>query len=127
VLQNQRKLMESLEQERKKTQQIEERMERLEQSTSPKSPVGTKIPPALFRVLKGLSDLNTPSDAKAVAKNVGISKNLASGYLNRLVGIGYVSKEPNFDRSINARYVFSTKTNDLPEDIKRILSKYEKA
>lgn len=126
LLQNQKKLIESLETEKKRSQQIETRMDRLEQIASSKISSDTDIPPALFRVLMGLSEIQEPSDAKVVAKNVGISKNLASGYLNQLVKRGYVSKEPNFDRSTKARYVFSANTNGLPDNIKRILSKYKK-
>lgn len=105
--------------------QILERLERLEEKISEISAqkqepaIKVELPPALARILKTLTETDKPLSTTDLAKNAGISRNLASGYVNRLVEMGMASKLPNLDRETGSKYLYATKT--LPRELKRLL------
>jgi len=121
ILENQKKLADEISKQRKLIKDIEERLKRFETETSDKERID--IPPSLIRVLKGLVEANKPVSAEETAKRINLSRNLTSGYLNRLVDLGYVVKEPNLEGK-GARYKFRINYASIPEHIKQLLKKY---
>lgn len=124
ILRNQKKLLNDFTEQKQTIQNIEERLNKIE-TEYPEASKEPKIPPSLLRVLKGLSEENTPLSAENAASKVNLSRNLTSGYLNKLADLGYVVKEPNLEGK-GARYLFKVNYSAIPEDIKQILKKYER-
>ncbi|MEM3105178.1 MAG: helix-turn-helix domain-containing protein [candidate division WOR-3 bacterium] len=124
ILQNQRKISDELLQQRKIIQNIEERLKKIETESSEISKE-SHIPTSLIRVLKGLSEEDRPVSAEDAAKRINLSRNLTSGYLNRLADLGYVIKEPNLEGR-GARYLFRINYSAIPDHIKQVLRKYNR-
>jgi predicted transcriptional regulator len=124
ILKSQQAILEELRQQRGLIDSIQEKVERLEQSRELKE-ADPKVPPSLIRVLKGLSESPKPVSTEEAADRVNLSRNLVSGYLNRLSDLGYVSKEPNLD-SGGSRYLFKPNYSALPSHLKELLKRYEK-
>lgn len=123
ILRNQKRLLNDLSQQKQAMQNFEERLEKIERArmVTSREP---KIPPSLMRVLKSLVEVEQPMSAKEAARKVDLSRNLTSGYLNKLADLGYVLKEPNLESARAARYLFRVNYSAIPEDIKQILNKY---
>jgi predicted transcriptional regulator len=79
----------------------------------------------LIRVLRGLTEESKAISAEDTAKKIKLSRNLTSGYLNRLADLGYVTKEPNLEGK-GARYLFKINYSAIPDHIKEILKKYDR-
>jgi len=124
ILQNQKKLSDELLQQRKIIQDIEERLRKIEVESSETSKVSS-IPTSLIRVLRALVEEDKPISAEDAAKKINLSRNLTSGYLNRLADLGYVIKEPNLEGK-GARYLFKLNYSAIPNHIKEILKKYDR-
>jgi response regulator of citrate/malate metabolism len=124
ILQNQKKLSEELLQQRRIIQDIENRLKKIEVESSEISKE-TSIPTSLIRVLRGLAEENKAISAEDAAKKINLSRNLTSGYLNRLADLGYVTKEPNLEGK-GARYLFKINYSALPDHIKELLKKYDR-
>lgn len=124
ILQNQKKISDELSQQRKLIQIIEERLKKIETESSEASKE-SRIPTSLIRVLKGLSEEDRPISAEDAAKKINLSRNLTSGYLNRLADLGYVIKEPNLEGK-GARYLFRINYSAIPDHIKQVLRKYDR-
>tara|TARA_Y100000310_G_scaffold91835_2_gene89336 strand:+ start:715 stop:1104 length:390 start_codon:yes stop_codon:yes gene_type:complete len=84
-----------------------ENLSKLEMITSNK---GEPLTPSTKRTLEATNTLYkqnkrgvTPQE---IAKETGISRNMASCYLNRAFKDGLVNKITNTDKSVNARYLF---------------------
>lgn len=105
--------------------EILERLERLEGKISEMSAqreepaIKVELPPALARILKTLTETDKPLSTTDLAKNAGISRNLASGYVNRLVEMGMASKLPNLNRETGSKYLYAPRP--LPREVKRLL------
>jgi len=121
ILESQRRLADEISKQHKLIRHIEERLKKLEMETPNKERV--EIPPSLIRVLKGLVEANKPVSAEEAAKRISLSRNLTSGYLNRLADLGYVVKEPNLEGK-GARYMFRINYAAIPEQVKQLLKKY---
>lgn len=78
-----------------------------------------------MRVLKELSIEEQSLSADEAAKRVNLSRNLTSGYLNKLAELGYATKEPNLEGN-GPRYLFKPNYSALPEYIKEILGRYKR-
>jgi response regulator of citrate/malate metabolism len=124
VLQNQKKLSEELSQQSKIIQNIEERLKKIEVESS-EIAKESSIPTSLIRVLRGLAEEDKPISAEDTSKKINLSRNLTSGYLNRLADLGYATKEPNLEGK-GARYLFKINYSAIPDHIKHILKKYER-
>ncbi|MEM3765810.1 MAG: helix-turn-helix domain-containing protein [Candidatus Bathyarchaeia archaeon] len=124
ILQNQKKLSDELLQQRKIIQNIEDRLEKIEVGSSAISKESS-IPTSLIRVLRGLAEEDKSMSAEETAKKINLSRNLTSGYLNRLAGLGYVTKEPNLEGK-GARYLFKINYSAIPDHIKQVLRKYDR-
>ena len=105
----------------KKLEGMERRLENLEGKRSDDSHIGVDLPPALARMLKLISEANRPTGSAEVSEKSGLSRNLASAYLTRLVDMGYVIREPNLDRSKDARYVFKLNKENIPENLRKLI------
>lgn len=119
LIKNQSKILQELEEERRSINSIQERLSTIEK-TLVKTPA-VEIPPSLIRVLRAL-DSEKPLSAEDVAKKVNLSRNLTSGYLNKLAEIGYVLKEPNLEGK-GPRYLFRANTRALPDNIRKNIQK----
>jgi response regulator of citrate/malate metabolism len=124
ILQNQKKLSDELSQQRKIIQNIEERLKKIEVKSSETSKESS-IPTSLIRVLRGLAEEDKSMSAEDAAKKINLSRNLTSGYLNRLADLGYVAKEPNLEGK-GARYLFKINYSAIPDHLKQILKKYDR-
>jgi response regulator of citrate/malate metabolism len=124
ILQNQKKLAEDFSLQKKLIQNIEERLNTIE-SRSSVSPKETSIPTSLMRVLKGLAEEDKPVSAEEAAKRINLSRNLTSGYLNRLADLGYAAKEPNMEGQ-GPRYLFKANYSSIPENVKEMLKRYKR-
>lgn len=123
ILQNQKKLAIDVKQQKELVQNIEKRLAKIEtRSPTIKS---SNVPTSLIRVLKGMIKEDTPMSAEEASKKVNLSRNLTSGYLNRLSDLGYVSKERNLEDK-NSRYLFKVNYSAIPENIRKILKEYER-
>jgi DNA-binding MarR family transcriptional regulator len=105
----------------KKLESMEQRLDKLEGKTSDESQIRVDLPPALARMLKLLSEANKPAGSAEVSGKAGLSRNLTSAYLSRLVDMGYVTREPNLDKSRDVRYVFKLNKGNLPENIRKLI------
>ena len=124
ILHNQKKLLNDLLQQRQTIQSLEERLDKIERARTSLLRE-RKIPPSLIRVLKALAEAEKPMSAENAASKVNLSRNLTSGYLNKLADLGYAVKEPNLEGK-GARYLFKVNYSAVPEYIKQILKKYER-
>lgn len=124
ILQNQKKFSDELLQQRKIIQDIEERLRKIEFESLEISKESS-IPTSLIRVLRGLAEEDKSLSAEDAAKKINLSRNLTSGYLNRLASLGYVIKEPNLEGK-GARYLFRINYSAIPDHIKEILKKYDR-
>ena len=124
ILKNQKKLADDFSEQKKLIQGIEGRLNKIEIESSSISKE-SKVPTSLIRVLRGLAEGNEPVSAEETAKKVNLSRNLTSGYLNRLADLGYATKEPNLEGK-GARYLFKVNYSSLPEGVKQMLKKYER-
>ena len=124
ILITQRKMLNDLEQQKQSIQNIEQRLDHLESKTLEVSKE-PRIPQSLIRVLRGIANEENPLSAVDASKKVGLSRNLTSGYLNKLADLGYAVKEPNLEGH-GARYLFKVNYLALPENIKQILEKYKR-
>lgn len=122
ILQNQRKFAEGLSQQRELICNIERRLDKIEV----KSPEAkqSNVPTSLIRVLKGLANEEKPVNSVEAAKAVKLSRNLTSGYLNRLADLGYVTKDRNLEGK-GSRYLFKVNYSGIPQHIRKILKQYE--
>jgi predicted transcriptional regulator len=77
-----------------------------------------KLPSSLVRTYIGLTKATKkygrPVGTDELAEEVGLSRNLTSTYLRKLVDMGYVEKVPNLDKNLPYRWLF--KPNELPEE-----------
>jgi DNA-binding MarR family transcriptional regulator len=106
----------------KKLESMEQRLDKLEGKTvDNESQIRVDLPPALARMLKLLSEANRPAGSEEVSGKAGLSRNLTSAYLSRLVDMGYVTREPNLDKSRDARFVFKLNKERLPENIRKLI------
>jgi Fic family protein len=124
LLITQKKVLDELASQRKMITQIQEKVDRIE-SESIRSAAPPEVPPSLMRVLIGLEESERPLTTEETADRISLSRNLVSSYLNRLLELGYVSKEPNLDNK-GSRYRFSTNYSAIPNNIREILKKYNK-
>jgi DNA-binding MarR family transcriptional regulator len=104
----------------KKLEGMEERLGKLEQG-SPDSQIKLDLPPSLARILKNLAEVNKPASSDELSRQAGLSRNLTSGYLGRLVDMGYVTREPNLDKRKDARYLFKLNKDRIPKNVRRII------
>ena len=104
----------------KKLESMDERLTRLEDTTK-ESEIKVGLPPALARMLKVVAETAKPSGSEELAKRAGLSRNLTSGYLSRLVEIGYVNREPNLDKTSDARYVFKLNKDNIPDNLRKLI------
>jgi DNA-binding MarR family transcriptional regulator len=104
----------------KKLEGMEERLTKLEQSATD-SQIKLDLPPSLARILKSLAEVNKPASSEELCKHAGLSRNLTSGYLSRLVEMGYVMREPNLDKRKDARYIFKLNKDRIPESLRRMI------
>lgn len=121
IILNQKKLANEISNQRKLIENIEERLRKFE--TEITNMEKRDVPASLVRVLKGLADENRPISAEETAKRINLSRNLTSGYLNKLANLGYVTKEPNLEGK-GARYRFKINYAAIPDHIKQMLKKY---
>jgi DNA-binding MarR family transcriptional regulator len=105
----------------KKLESMEQRLDKLEGKTFDESHIRVDLPPALARMLKLLSEAGKPAGSEEVSGKAGLSRNLTSAYLSRLVDMGYVTREPNLDKSRDVRYVFKLNKENLPENIRKLI------
>jgi len=124
ILKNQKKLSEDFSQQRTLIQNIESRLNKIEAESSA-LPKESSLPTSLIRVLKGLAEEDRSISAEDAAKKVNLSRNLTSGYLNRLADLGYAVKEPNLEGK-GARYLFKVNYSSVPENVKQMLKKYKR-
>jgi DNA-binding MarR family transcriptional regulator len=124
LLKTQKKVLEELGTQRAMITQIQEKVDCIE-SESRRSEAPPEVPPSLMRVLIGLEESSRPLTTEETADRISLSRNLVSSYLNRLLELGYVSKEPNLDNK-GSRYRFSANYSAIPNNIKEILKKYNK-
>ena len=124
ILENQKKVVVDLSQQSALIKNIENRIERIENESS-KNNIQSEVPTALIRVLRGLAEVNKPVSAKEAAKTVSLSRNLTSGYLNRLSDIGYATKKRNLEGK-GSRYLFKINYASIPKEIKRLLEEYKR-
>ena len=120
ILRNQAQVLEQLHRDHALIQEIERRLTALEQARLRPEALPDDVSPALIRVLKGLHDADQPLSARETAEQIDLSRNLTSGYLNRLSEKGYVQKAPNLERG-GPRYLFTLNHPALPEPIRRLL------
>jgi len=120
ILKNQKRILESIEYQKEKIKNIEERLNKIEYIRTKSD----EFTPSLIRVLNELIKSEKPLDAKEISKRINLSRNLTSGYLNKLFKMGYVFKEPNLS-GIGSRYLFKVNISAIPEDIKKIITKYK--
>jgi len=102
-----------------KLESVEERLRRLEGATD--SQIRLDLPPALARMLKLVAEANRASGSEEISKRAGLSRNLASAYLSRLVDMGYVLREPNLDKTRDARYVFKLNKDNIPDNVRKLI------
>ena len=114
-------IMDKLDQQEKAIQKINERLSAIEKSRL-KAEEAVDMPASLIRVLKVLIDEEKPLGTEEVAKKLGLSRNLTSNYLKRLVDLGYVIKEPNLEGR-GPRYIFRANMSAIPEKIKKLYLK----
>jgi DNA-binding MarR family transcriptional regulator len=105
----------------KKLEGMEERLGKLEQGSSADSQIKLDLPPSLARILKNLAEVNKPASSDELSREAGLSRNLTSGYLSRLVDMGYVTREPNLDKRKDARYLFKLNKDKIPKNVRRII------
>jgi hypothetical protein len=123
ILINQKKISKDIAEQKTLIENIEQRLNKIENET-PFISKESEIPTALIRVLKALSTEDRPISAQETSKRVNLSRNLTSGYLNRLSDLGYTKKERNIDGK-GSRYLFRTNYASIPQDIRQMLKKYE--
>lgn len=104
----------------KKLEGMEQRLEKLEQGGAD-SQIKLNLPPSLARILKNLVEVAKPTSSEDLSKQVGLSRNLTSGYLSRLVDMGYVAREPNLDKRKDARYLFKLNKERIPKNVRKII------
>ncbi len=104
-----------------KLESMERRLDKLESTTSDESHIRVDLPPALARMLKLISEANKPAGSGEVSEKAGLSRNLTSAYLSRLVDLGYVIREPNLDKSRDVRYVFKLNKENIPGNIRKLI------
>jgi response regulator of citrate/malate metabolism len=124
ILRYQKKLASDLTQQNELIQNIENRLNKLE-TDFPTVVKESEVPTSLIRVLRVLSEDENPISAEETAKKVNLSRNLTSGYLNRLADLGYATKERNLEGK-GSRFLFKTNYSGIPQDICQMLKKYEK-
>jgi response regulator of citrate/malate metabolism len=124
ILKYQKKLASDLNQQNAFIQNIEKRLNKLE-TDFPTMVKKQDVPTSLIRVLRILAEEEQPASAEETAKKVELSRNLTSGYLNKLADIGYATKERNLDGK-GPRYRFKVNYSGIPRDVRQMLKKYEK-
>jgi len=124
ILTAQKRILADLEHQGETIHSIEGRLSKIE-SQKPRESKERRLPTSLMRVLKELSIEEQSLSADEAAKKVNLSRNLTSGYLNKLAELGYATKEPNLEGS-GPRYLFRPNYSALPEYIKEILGRYKR-
>ena len=80
-----------------------------------------KLTPALVRALKGLLTMKKPVSSSQLGKHLGVSRNLASVYLDKLVRGRFVAKKFNLNPELNAKYVYEVHMDTIPEHVQNML------
>jgi DNA-binding MarR family transcriptional regulator len=80
------------------------------------------LTPALLRTMATVKRLGGHGTPESVASRLGIPRNIASLYLNRLSKLGYLEKDINPDPRIRARYFFRLKEEAIDSQLERLLN-----
>jgi len=114
---------ELLEEILKRLQDLEKRLDRIEKRDEPRMNESKRsLTPALLRTLATVKELDGYGTPESVAHRLGIPRNIASLYLNRLSKMGYLAKDMNPDPRIKARYLFRLKEEAIDSHLERIIN-----
>jgi DNA-binding MarR family transcriptional regulator len=108
-----------------KLENLEKRIDNLEKIIGYKEKK-ERLTPALLKALAIVKASGGKSDPRTVSQKLAIPVNIASSYLNKLTEMGYLSKKPNVDPRIKARYVFEINEANIDQETKNMLSEISK-
>jgi DNA-binding MarR family transcriptional regulator len=107
----------------KRLQDLEKRLDKIEKRDEPRVDQSKHgLTPALLRTLATVKELGGHGTPESVASRLGIPRNIASLYLNRLSKIGYLRKDINPDPRIRARYSFRLKEEAIDSQLERLIN-----
>ncbi len=102
-------------------QQIEQRLDQLEQSISENKQSKVRI--SWYRTLLGMTELGGKVGTEKLADHLSISRSVISEYLNRMEEEGLVKRDFNEDPTQKSRYVWRIDWDALPPEIASRLRK----
>jgi len=112
-----------LEEVLRRLQDLEKRLDKIEKREEPHMNESRRgLTPALLRTLATVKDLGGYGTPESVASRLGIPRNIASLYLNRLSKMGYLGKDMNPDPRIRARYLFRLKEEAIDPHLERLIN-----
>jgi len=121
VLEGQEKILKEIETDRKKIEEINQRIAHIEaQPKTGDAAVAVDLSPALIKALKAMFELECPCSTQELAKHLDLSRNVVSLYLNQLERIGLVNKKPNLGTK-RARYLFEINFERMPDNLRAFI------
>jgi predicted transcriptional regulator len=96
-------------------------LKKIEMSKPKVSHYEEHLTPALIKILKALTEKDVPATTEKLANWLDRSRNVISGYLNRLEQHGYIRRIPNLGDTYSGRYLFQVNPEKLLQEVRELL------
>jgi DNA-binding MarR family transcriptional regulator len=115
----------ALEEILRRLERLEDRVNRIEMNVRPYPEKSEhNLTPALVRTLATVRELGGSGTPEDVASRLGIPRNIASLYLNRLSKMGYLGKNINPNPTIRARYIYRLNEENIDSNLEELLKQF---